>query len=85
MDRLGGSRAATAPHVTGVSIAGGYGLAVYMIGNSPQECLFLKENGAWRVLGVDTFVPNGRGLLHFGLSPALAKSLIDGLRAPPPS
>jgi hypothetical protein len=84
VDRLGGARAASAPQVTGVSIAGGYGLAVYQIAGSTQECLFLKEKGAWRVLGTDGYFPNGRGLVHFGLSQAFANTLIAGLHPPPP-
>jgi len=81
--RLGGPNAPSAPHVTGVSVVENYGLAVYDVGSAKQELLSVKENGKWRPLGTDAYVPNGRGLVHFGLSPDLANRLIEELTPPP--
>jgi hypothetical protein len=83
--RLGGGRPSAAVEVTGVSIVGKYGLTVYSTGSARGEALFLKQHSEWRVLGSNGFDPGGRGLLHFGLSPDLARSLIAGLEPPPAS
>ncbi len=84
VQRLGGANAPNPPVVTGVSVVGEYGLTVYTIGSSSQELLSIKEHGAWRPLGTDAYYPDGRGLVHFGLSPDLAARLIAGLNPPPP-
>lgn len=81
--RLGGANAQAPPQITSVSVVGGYGIAVYAVGQSTQELLCSKQGKSWRVLGSDAYVPNGRGLVHFGLSPDLASRLIAGLKAPP--
>jgi len=83
--RLGGSAAPAGMRVTGVSVVDNYGLTVYEIGSATQELLSIKENGNWRPLGTDAFVPNGRGLVHFGLSQDLANRLIEALAPPPGS
>lgn len=48
-----------------------------------SETLFLQQGEAWRVLASDVYYPDGRGLLRVGLSPALARKLIAGLKPPP--
>jgi hypothetical protein len=83
VQRLGGPRTPLAPKVTGVAIAGQYGLVVYQLGQTVQELLCLKEDGTWRVLGSDGYVANGRGLVRFGLSQEQANSLIASLKPPP--
>ena len=83
VQRLGGPHGPNAPAITGVSVAGGYGLVVYQIGPSVQELLCLKEGDHWRPLGADAYTADGRGLVRFGLSPTQANRLISGLRPPP--
>jgi hypothetical protein len=82
-ERLGGVHAANPAHVTGVSIIGGFGIAVYVVGRANQELLCTKQGGTWRPLGTDAFLPDGRGLVHFGLSPQLAARLVAGLKPVP--
>jgi hypothetical protein len=81
--RLGKRPAPGNSEVTGVSIVGNYGLSVYSVGAGTGEALFLKEGSTWRVLGSNAYDASGRGLLHFGVSPDLARNLIAGLQAPP--
>ena len=83
VQRLGGAKGPNPPVVTGVSVVGNYGLTVYTIGTSSQELLSIKERGGWRPLGTDAYSPDGRGLIHFGISPELAARLIARLQPPP--
>ena len=80
-NRLGGSQSSI--QVTQVSIVGNYGLALVQIGASTSETLFDKENGKWRPLASNAYVPGGRGLLRFGISQELAHQLDAGLRPVP--
>jgi hypothetical protein len=74
-DRLGGSQSTVPLQVTSVSIVGNYALAVLQMGHAAHETLFERENGKWRALADNAYVPGGRGLLRFGISPDLARQL----------
>jgi hypothetical protein len=83
-NRLGGSKASGNIQVTSVSIVGEYGLAVVQIGAAQNETLFKRERSGWRPLASDAFLPDGRGLLRFGVTPDLAHALVENLRPLPP-
>lgn len=82
-NRLGGSKASGVIRVTAVSIVGEYGLAVVQIGSAQNETLFKHDSSGWRPLASDAFLPDGRGLLRFGVTPDAAHTLVENLRPLP--